>query len=122
VIEAEKLVDYALNPENPIGRHKALVFERALGIERADWEHLRDEILRQLPGCPVSGNRPALREGERLTWEVLVPISGLRRQKGRQLLVITGWELIDGLPRLVTTLVAPRNRQDAGGGAYNPSP
>lgn len=28
VVDARKLTDYTLDPENPIGRHKAEVFER----------------------------------------------------------------------------------------------
>ena len=44
-IEPEKLVDYALDTQHPVGRHKAAVFRQALDIERDDWEYLRDRIL-----------------------------------------------------------------------------
>src|SRR5215831_7954109 len=45
VVEIEKLLDYSLNPNHPVGKHKARVFQTALGItiEHADW--LRDRAL-----------------------------------------------------------------------------
>ncbi len=121
MIDADKLVAYALDPENPVGKHKAAVFGRALGIERDDWSYLHDAIMEGLPHCPVSDQRAPMREDERFTWEVLVPIQGLGQQRNRTLLVITGWEMVEGVPRLVTTRVAPKSRQHAEGGAYNPS-
>jgi len=119
VIEPNKLVDYALNAQDPVGRHKAIVFERALGIEQGDWEYLRDAILDELPRQPISGSRPPLRVDERYTWEVLVPIRGLGAQVDRILLVTTGWEMVEGVPRLITTRVAPKNRQPIAPRAYN---
>ena len=121
IIEPNKLVDYALNPEDPVGRHKAIVFERALGIEQDDWEYLRDAILEELPRQSISGSRPPLRSGERHTWEVLVPIRGLGAQGERVLLVVTGWERVQEIPRLVTTRVAPKKRQPISERAYNRS-
>jgi len=44
VIDPRKLTAYALDPDNPIGRHKARVFARALGFTRGNSEAL----LRQL--------------------------------------------------------------------------
>jgi filamentous hemagglutinin len=32
VVGARKIVDYALNPNHPVGRHKARVFAAALGF------------------------------------------------------------------------------------------
>ena len=34
-IDPRKLTEYALNPDNPVGRHKAYVFERALGFTKS---------------------------------------------------------------------------------------
>jgi len=34
IINHRKLTDYALDPDNPTGRHKALIFERRLGLPR----------------------------------------------------------------------------------------
>ena len=49
-IDARKLRDYALNPDHPKGRHKARVFQSALGVGRDDWEYLRDQILEGIVG------------------------------------------------------------------------
>lgn len=40
VIDTRNLVAYVLNPDNPIGRHKALVFERSLGFTRDNYAPL----------------------------------------------------------------------------------
>ena len=41
---ARKLTDYALAPNNPVGRHKALIFERHLGFTRRNYERLLQQI------------------------------------------------------------------------------
>lgn len=48
VVRLEKLRDYSLNPWHESGKHKARVFNSALGItiEHAEW--LREEILKQV--------------------------------------------------------------------------
>ncbi len=51
-IDSDKLLRYALDPASKMGRHKPIVFERALGIGPEDWKHLRDSILRAVPCCP----------------------------------------------------------------------
>lgn len=113
-IEPEKLVTYALDPENVVGRHKASVFRSALGIEKVDWEYLLESILNELPNHPVVSSRPPRREDEHYTWEVLVPITGMN---GRQLLVVPAWEMIEDRPRLVTTRVARKGQQPSSGGS-----
>jgi hypothetical protein len=107
-INPDKLVLYALDLDNVVGRHKAIVFRDALGIERDDWEYLHDGILAELSRNPVSAVRPPRRSGERYTWQVLVPIAGLNK---RRLVVITGWEMIGDRPELITTRVAPKSKQ-----------
>src|SRR5262249_50622043 len=56
-IPTDKLVRYALNPDHPLGRHKARVFASALGIRRQDWRYLHDQILSALPEAPVRSTR-----------------------------------------------------------------
>lgn len=75
-IDTDKLKLYALNLDSHRGRHKAIVFQRALGIELNDWEYLRDSVLEALPSCPVCIAREPQREEERTTWGVLVPVQG----------------------------------------------
>lgn len=41
----EKLRDYSLNPEHPVGKHKARVFRSALGFTIDDAERLRDTLI-----------------------------------------------------------------------------
>lgn len=45
VVEIEKLRDYSLNPNHPVGKHKARVFKAALGITLSDAEWLRERAL-----------------------------------------------------------------------------
>jgi filamentous hemagglutinin len=43
VIDTRKLTDYALNPDNPVGRHKARVFA---GFDRSNLHLLIEELRR----------------------------------------------------------------------------
>lgn len=43
-IDPRKLTEYALDPDNPVGRHKALVFERALGFTKDNYRALLEQI------------------------------------------------------------------------------
>ncbi|MCA9025715.1 MAG: hypothetical protein KDA86_10925 [Planctomycetaceae bacterium] len=45
VIDPVKLTDYCLNPDHPRGRHKARVFESALGLTSDDADELRQALL-----------------------------------------------------------------------------
>jgi len=43
-INSRKLTEYALDPDNPVGRHKAYVFERTLGFTKDHYEPLAEQI------------------------------------------------------------------------------
>jgi hypothetical protein len=45
VVKIQKLRDYSLNPNHPVGQHKARVFRAALGITLKDAEWLRKRAL-----------------------------------------------------------------------------
>lgn len=45
VVDARKLTDYCLSPTHPVGRHKAAVFQAALGMTVADALILRAMLL-----------------------------------------------------------------------------
>lgn len=45
VVEIRKLREYCLDPTHPRGKHKARVFESALGLTRDDAEQLRSALL-----------------------------------------------------------------------------
>lgn len=49
VVPLQKLQDYCLSPDHPVGKSKARVFYSALGISATDAEHLRSLILQQVP-------------------------------------------------------------------------
>ena len=101
VVEPEKLVDYALNPEHALGRHKARVFLSALGIGRDDWEYLRDRILDAVPSATVATVR-VRRFGT--LYDVPILVEGLNGQTHE---VTTAWIVKpdDDRPKLVSTYV-----------------
>ncbi|RRA98894.1 DUF6883 domain-containing protein [Larkinella rosea] len=45
IADDSKFTDYCLNTEHPVGKHKARVFQSALGINLTNWEILKDTIL-----------------------------------------------------------------------------
>lgn len=53
IIDPRKLTEYALNPDAPRGRYKALVFQQTLGYTRENHEHLLRQIETQAPDVEV---------------------------------------------------------------------
>ena len=53
VIPEEKIFGYALNMEHPLGRDKAMAFERALGYTQENGHLLISAIRNHLPILPV---------------------------------------------------------------------
>lgn len=45
VVEIQKIRDYSLNPNHPVGKHKARVFRAALGITLTEADWLRKRAL-----------------------------------------------------------------------------
>jgi hypothetical protein len=106
VIEESKLVEYALNPHSERGRHKARVFESALGFNLSNWEQLKQAVLDALPHHTAALTNETT-FGRK--YEALLPITG---PNGRTVNVLTVWQfdrLPDGTfgdqPRLVTLYV-----------------
>jgi hypothetical protein len=105
-IAEEKLRHYVLDPDHHLGKHKARVFQSALGIGQDDWQYLRDQILERLPGARVTAIRPKPPHG--LEYEARMPIDGLN---GETRTIITGWLVAeDQPPRLLTTYVEVAQR------------
>ena len=104
VIEASKLVDYALNPYSERGQHKARVFQRVLGFNLSNWEQLKQAILEALPTHPATLTSVTV-FGRK--YEVRLPLKG---PNGHRAHVTTVWQydrLCDRdayreAPRLVT--------------------
>ncbi len=50
-IDTEKLIFYCLNPNHIVGKHKARVFQSALGITDENYHILENSILNALKEC-----------------------------------------------------------------------
>lgn len=99
IIDERKLRDYALNRDHPHGGPKARVFATVFGIESHDWEHLRAELLRALPG----GRVDRINAGPcATTYGVTLSIRGRNDREAR---VITAWKLHEGVPHLVSVYI-----------------
>lgn len=46
-IDSRKLTEYALNPDNPIGKDKAIVFQNRLGFSKDNYNSLLEQISNQ---------------------------------------------------------------------------
>jgi hypothetical protein len=53
VVEIQKLRNYSLNPNHPVGKHKARVFKAALGITLNDADWLRERAIEMALGDDV---------------------------------------------------------------------
>jgi hypothetical protein len=84
-VDSRKLTDYALNPESPWGRHKARVFQQALGYTRQNYAALLAQIEQQaLEGQATFHSQDEF--GQRYTVDLAV--LGV---EGQQAVVRTGW-------------------------------
>jgi filamentous hemagglutinin len=100
-VDPRKLTEYALNPQAPRGRHKAIVFERALGFTRENYVDLLTQIERRaLETKATFHSEDAF--GRRYMVDLTVEGTG-----GRQGVVRTGWLVPTGADeaRLVTLYV-----------------
>ena len=105
-IPEEKLRGYVLNPEHPVGRHKARVFASTLGIYQQDWRYLNDQILEGLPVSDATRVELDTPWGPR--WEVPVMVEG---RNARRAYVLTFWLIRPGgYPQLTTARVDKSHR------------
>jgi uncharacterized protein YukE len=96
-VDAEKLTDYAMNPNHPRGRHKYRVISSATGLDTGDATYIEKQIREGVRGgTPIGGKSDEF--GRR--WTVDLPLSG---PKGT-ITVRTAWIVDAGssTPRLVT--------------------
>lgn len=96
-----KLEEYVLNPLHRDGRHKARVFESALGIALANRDVLRQAIL----AAAADSNEAVLR-GDNGHGEVFSIRFVLSTKKGSAT-VLTAWIILHGeeIPRLTTCCI-----------------
>ena len=50
-IDRRKFREYALDSDNPVGQHKAAVFQRRLGYSKANYQSLFEQIEAQVIDC-----------------------------------------------------------------------
>lgn len=101
VIPGSKLEGYALNKEHPVGKHKAVAFEKILGYTKSNQEDLVREIRTGLAQYRASA-RKATQYGQ--PFEVQMVITGAN---GNTAKIKTGW-IIDrdsDIPRLTTVYI-----------------
>lgn len=101
VIDPNKLISYALNPDHPIGGNKARVFESALGYNQSNV----GDLITKVQAGAVSNPAVILtadKFGQRMA--VDMPITGVN---GNSAIVRTGWIYDAGssVPRLTTIFV-----------------
>lgn len=85
IIPKEKLVDYALNMQHPVGKDKAIAFEKALGYNQENYEKLMDNIKRNIPNYSAV-HKGSNEYGEK--YEILMTLFGENKKYAN---VKTGW-------------------------------
>jgi len=90
VIDPGKLTEYALDPNHPTGRHKARVFERALGFTPSTYRGLIEQLqTKALVAEAILHHRDA--HGDHYRVDLDVTGSGAQRATVR-----TGWLVSPG--------------------------
>lgn len=99
-LDIRKIEDYCLNPQHPRGRHKARVFQDALGIGRADAQWLRETLLKA--AVEAEATEWASDEFGR-RWRMDVSV----RRQSKQIVIRSIWMARSGedIPRFVTCWV-----------------
>jgi hypothetical protein len=99
-IPLEKLVDYALNPNHPVGKHKAAVFEAVLGITVVDAELLRNKIMEAVQTAEAMLARND-NFGQRYQVEFELELNGCKA------IILTAWilEPLEFSPRLTSCYI-----------------
>ena len=86
IINPRKLTHYALDPDSPKGKHKAVLFEKLLGFSKANYNHLLEQLKTKSLSVETTAHSEEDQYGKRYTVELL--IEGM---EGQQEIVRTGW-------------------------------
>ena len=100
VVEIQKLRTYSLNPNHPLGKHKARVFKAALGITLKDADWLRKRALDMALSVDV-------KRGTASVFGDKYVIDSVLEYKGMSAMVRSCWiiELGTDFPRLTSCYV-----------------
>ncbi len=101
-IDPHKLTDYALNPENPVVRDKAFMFQQHLGFTRSNHESLLQQIQAKAIEAEAIFQRTD-EDGDRYRVDLdIIGIEQEQRETGR-----TGWIVTrnDNIARLITLYI-----------------
>jgi hypothetical protein len=103
-IDPRKLTEYALNPDNPVGAYKAIIFQRVLGYNRDNYQLLLEQIQSQAMAAeaiPKSEHQ----HGQR--YQVDLEVVGTENQRA---IIQIGWivQPETDFARLVTLYVKKR--------------
>ena len=89
-VDPQKLTDYALDPDHPVGRQKGALFESVLGYTASNWRAL----LRQLEHLAPTGEATLWRtDSHGRHYRVDLEIEG---PSGERAVVRTGWIVAHG--------------------------
>lgn len=102
-VDLRKLSEYCLSPSHPVGKHKALVFQAALGLTAVDAPVLKELLLQAaIEGQAVFERTDEYGDRYRIDSEVSTP-SG-------HALVRSAWIIrsVEDFPSLTTCFVLPR--------------
>jgi hypothetical protein len=107
VIADSKLTGYVLNTEHPVGKNKALVFEKVLGYNTSNKDLLIERVHAGLAKYRASA-RKATQYGK--PFEVLMMVEGAN---GKFAPVKTAWQIDSGsdFPRLVSMYVDEKKKE-----------
>jgi hypothetical protein len=107
-VEIKKLRDYSLNTSHDVAKHKARVFQAALGLTATDADWLRERVLQ------AAHNEEALTESTSVFGEKYI-IDVLIVKEERSAMVRTSWIVEHGrsFPRLTSCYVLRKESRDA---------
>lgn len=103
-IDPRKLVEYALSPTHPVGKHKARLFALKLGVGPSDAPAFIDALRRSAAADDAqrTGGDPW---GERFSITFLFGI------RGRSAMITAGWIVpADGSPTRLTSVYVAKDR------------
>ncbi len=84
-VDPRKLTHYALEPESPAGKHKAVLFEKLLGFTKQNAGDLVEQLQTRAPSAEAILRSEDV-YGKRYRVDLLV-----EGTEGRQAIVRTGW-------------------------------